>query len=183
MTRIAGFAASAAVLGLLATPVAAQKTIESTPVSITATIEKVDKATRVVTLKGPKGNIVDVKAPDDMQGFDTLKVGDAMNVSYYEALAVNIRKPGTPPPSTEARTTVTRKELTPGGKALREQTFTVKVDAVDVAASTVVVTGPRGNTVPLKVADTEYLKTLKAGDTVDITYYESLAISFAKPKK
>ena len=32
----------------------------STPVSITASVEAIDVANRVVTLKGPKGNLVDV---------------------------------------------------------------------------------------------------------------------------
>jgi hypothetical protein len=43
-------------------------------VPLTRSIEAIDKANRVVTLKGPAGNSVDVKAPDQMEGFNSLKV-------------------------------------------------------------------------------------------------------------
>jgi hypothetical protein len=45
---------------------------ESTPVTRTATIEAIDKASRTVTLKGSQGS-VEIKVVDQMEGFNTLK--------------------------------------------------------------------------------------------------------------
>ena len=46
---------------LCAAPAAAQPdTQKSAPVSITATIEAIDQTNRLVTLKGPKGNLAEV---------------------------------------------------------------------------------------------------------------------------
>ena len=63
---------------------AAQRGVyEAPPVTVTATIEAIDKATRVVTLKGPKGNSIDVKTSDQMEGFGRLKVGDQVSATYF----------------------------------------------------------------------------------------------------
>ena len=77
MTRTAGFVCCASLLTFLPGPGSAgQKPApDATPVTRTATIEAIDKANRTVTLKGPAGNSFDVKAPDQMEGFDSLKVG------------------------------------------------------------------------------------------------------------
>ena len=48
---------------------------ESTPIARTAIIEAIDKANRTVTLKGSAGNGFPVRAPEGMEGFDSLKVG------------------------------------------------------------------------------------------------------------
>ena len=65
--------------------------------TVTATIEAIDSATRVVTLKGSSGQLVDIAAPAEMQGFNNLRVGDQVTATYFEAVAVSVRKPGAPP--------------------------------------------------------------------------------------
>lgn len=173
-----------AVVGVLVIPLAAQKHVaESKPVTVTATIEAIDPATRVVTLKGPDGNSVDVTAPEQMEGFKKLKVGDQVTATYYNAVAVQVRKPGAPAPSTEPSTTTSRKEFTPGSETRRQQTFSVTVESVDPAAPSITVKGPKGRVVTFAVQDPKNLENVKAGDTVDVTYYESLLIKTARPKK
>jgi hypothetical protein len=157
---------------------------QSKPVTITATIEAIDQANRTVTLKGPKGNSVDVKAPEGMQGFKSLKVGDQVTVTYFEALAVQVRKPGDPAPApVPPSTTTTRQDRKPGSQTRREQTFSVSVEAVDATAPSITVKGPQGGVVTLKVRDPKQLQNVKAGDTLDVTYYESLLVKVARPPK
>lgn len=184
MTQARVLAVCAVVVGLFVVSLTAQKQVaESKPVTITATIEAIDPTTRVVTLKGPEGNSVDVTAPEQMEGFKKLKVGDQVTATYFNAVAVKVRKPGEPAPSTEPSSTTSRKELTPGSETRRQQTFTVTVEAVDLAAPSVTVKGPKGRVVTLAVSDPKHLENVKAGDTVDVTYYESLLIKAARPKK
>src|SRR5262245_42377754 len=96
-----------ALLTVMAARVMAQQPVyQSKPVTQTATIEAIDKASRSVTLKTSGGISVDIKAPDEMQGFDTLKVGDQVSATYYEAMAVRVRKPGDPAPPAEPTTVV-----------------------------------------------------------------------------
>jgi hypothetical protein len=157
--------------------------VESKPVTLTATIEAIDKANRTVTLKGPKGNSVEVKASEQMEGFNRLKVGDQVSATYFEAVVVELRKPGAPASTGKPVTTVMRKDRKPRAEARREQTFTVTIQAIDTAAASVTVKGPQGRVMSLQVNDPKQLQAVKAGDTVDLTYVESLLINVAPPPR
>jgi len=165
--------------------IAQQPAYQSKPVTATATIEAIDKPNRVVTLKGAGGNSVDVKAPDQMEGFNSLRVGDEVTATYYDAVVVHVRKPGeTAPASTgEASTSVRRKQLTPGSETRRERTFTVTIEAVDPKVPSVRVKGPQGRVLTMAVSDPKQLQNLTPGDTVDLTYYESLLVKVGRPAR
>jgi hypothetical protein len=55
------------------------------------------------------------------------------------------------------------------------------VEAIDAKAPSVTVKGPQGRVVPLAVRDATQLQNIKIGDTVDVTYYESLLVKVARP--
>jgi Cu/Ag efflux protein CusF len=61
-------------------------------VTVTATIEAIDKKAQTVTIKGPEGNAetIKVKNPKNLEG---VKVGDMVDISYTQALAVALDKP------------------------------------------------------------------------------------------
>jgi len=58
---------------------------------VVATIEGLDRPTRSVTLKGPLGNYLTVRARD-VNNFQRLRLGDTIVVTYTEALAVSLNK-------------------------------------------------------------------------------------------
>ena len=186
MTRgsFAGWCAVCLIV-VTAVVVAQQPAFQSNPVTATATIRAIDKANRVVTLKGAGEDTVDVKAPDQMEGFNSLTVGDEVAATYYDAIVVYVRKPWeTAPASTgEASTTVRRKQLTPGSETRRERTFTVTMETVDPKVPSVRVKGPQGRVLTMAVSDPNQLQNLRAGDTVDLTYYESLLVKVGRPAK
>jgi phage baseplate assembly protein gpV len=159
-------------------------TSQSEPVTITGTITAIDQANRIVTLKGSDGLPVAVKAPEQVENFKSLKVGDQVTATYFEAMAVQVRKPGDPAPAAVPPiTTTTRTDGKPGSTTRRSQTFSVSVQAVDAAAQSITVKGPQGNVVTMKVRDPKQLQNVKAGDMLDVTYYESLLVKFERPKK
>ena len=95
MTRAISFLCCALVMGfrpMLAT--AGQTFTPEQTVTVTATIEAVDKENRIVRLKRKGADSVDVKAPADMQGFNSLRVGDQVTETYYADYAIEVRKPG-----------------------------------------------------------------------------------------
>src|SRR5262249_40038612 len=55
-------------------------------VKVTAQVVAIDKASRTVTLKGPKGNVVEVVAGDEVKNFAQIKLGDFVAVSFVQAL-------------------------------------------------------------------------------------------------
>jgi hypothetical protein len=60
-------------------------------VRVTATVTKIDKANSTVSLKGPKGKVVTVKVKDPSR-LDLVKVGDLVEITYTEAVAISVEK-------------------------------------------------------------------------------------------
>jgi len=61
-------------------------------VKVTATITGIDKKAQTATLKGPRGNseTIKVKDPKNLEG---VKVGDLVEFTYTQALAISLDKP------------------------------------------------------------------------------------------
>lgn len=146
--------------------------------TVSATVEAVDKATRTVSLKGPKGNVVDVVASEEVRNFDQIKKGDTLTVKYAEALTLELKKDGKAVGRSETEAMKrSQPGQKPGGAARRDVTIAAEVVNVDAAAKTVSLKGPKGNVVDLNVQDPEQLKLVKKGDKVEATYTQALAIS------
>ena len=147
-------------------------------VEISAQVVAIDKAARTVTLKGPKGNVVDIVAGEQVKNFDQIKVGDLVVARYAQALTLELRK--TKAAGGEA---VVKEEAAkaPGEKpavaGARTVTLLADVVAVDPKASTITLKGPKGNEVTLDVRNPEQFKVVKKGDQVEVTYTEALALS------
>ena len=155
----------------------ATQTMKSTPVTITATIEAIDKTNRIVTLKGPRGNLVDTYVDETFKRFDQLKVGDQVKAQYSESLAMSIRKPGGPAPAAGVKDSVTAREGAPGATAARQVTASVTVTALDPKVPSISVKGPKGNEFSMRVQDPKRLEGVKVGDTIDVTYTQALLIA------
>ncbi len=66
--------------------------VTSRQVTMVATIEKIDDKAPSLTLKGPKGNMVELPIRDP-KVLEVIKVGDKVEATYTEALAVKVEKP------------------------------------------------------------------------------------------
>ncbi len=159
------------------------KRTDTNIVTITATVESVDKASRAVTLKRPDGKSATVIAGPEVKNFDQIKAGDALNVKYVEALSLELKKGGGAPVArTEGGMAAKAK---PGDKpavaAGREVQVTADVVAVDAANKVVTLKGPQ-RTVELKVNNPDQLKLIKVGDQIQATYAEAFAVSLEPAK-
>jgi len=153
-------------------------------VTVKGTIAAIDKEKSTVTLKGPKGRTItiDVKDPSKLEA---IKVGDPVVATYMEAVAFQIKKPGTATPGTTvSETRVSSKPgETPAGAIGQEVTVTATITAIDKTAKTVTIKGPEGNTETIKAKDPKNLDRIKVGDLVEITYAHALAVSLDKSTK
>jgi hypothetical protein len=61
-------------------------------VTVTATLTAIDKKAQTVTIKGPEGGTETIKAKDP-KNLEALKVGDMVDITYAQALAVTLDKP------------------------------------------------------------------------------------------
>jgi hypothetical protein len=156
---------------------------EAAAVTVRGTVEAIDKEKQTVTLKGPKRSLtLQVRDPKKLEA---IKVGDPVVARYYEAIAIEVKKPGTATPgvTTQQAVVTTKPGETPGGAVGTEVTLTATIVAIDKVARTVTIKGPEGNTETVKARDPKNLDLVKVGDLVEITYTRALAIALDKPAK
>lgn len=152
--------------------------------TVKAKVQAVDLNTRAVTLKDTKGKVFDLKVGEEAKNLPQVKVGDEVVAKYYESLAVEVRKPGEPGGVLTSGAVATAKPgEKPAGVVANQVTVTTTLEAIDPKKAYVILQGPEGNSVKVKVQDPKNLKNVKVGDQVVITYTEAFAISVDKPKK
>ncbi len=154
-------------------------------VDVTATIIAIDRATRDVTLKGPKGNWLVVTAGPEVKNFDQMNVGDKVHARYIEALVLELKKGSD---MVVSRTDATSAQgsapgAQPHGVAGRVITVVADVVAVNRETQMVRLQGPQ-LAAEVKVTDPDQLRRIKKGDQVYATYTQALAMVVeAVPKK
>ncbi len=152
--------------------------------TVTAEVLTIDLNARVVTLKGPKGNVFDLKVGEEAKNLPQVKVGDLVTAKFYESVAVEIRKPGEPGGVSASGAVATAEPGAKPGRVVASQvTVTTTLEEIDPKKTYVILKGPEGNSVKVKVQDPKNLKNIKVGDQVIITYSEALAISVEAARK
>src|SRR5215470_9016208 len=96
------------------------------------TVESINKQTRVVTFRGPRGNLVDMQVPPESQNLDQVKKGSVFKIKYAEALAVSITRGGAPSQGEETSMNLAKKGANPGGSAVRTRHISGRIEAVDL---------------------------------------------------
>ena len=146
-------------------------------ITVTATITAINPATRTVMLKSSEGKEAAIVAGPEVKNFDQLKVGDAVDVAYVEALVLELKKGGGAPVarSTYGGVGTAPAGGVPGMKAGRQMTVVADVIGLDPATQMVTLRGPE-RTLDLHVRDPEQFKLIAKGDQVEATYTEAAAI-------
>jgi hypothetical protein len=169
----------------LTSALGAQKTVAVPGDKATAsvTIEQIDSTRRLVTYRTADGAQDTVYAGPDFARFNELKVGDKVNMTYYESKVYQLRKPGAPPLKPSDKMVATSgKGAAPSGTLSRQTVQTVTVKAVDMNVPSITVTTADGRTVSRKVEKKSYLEGVKAGDTIDIVSTEAILASVEHAK-
>jgi hypothetical protein len=150
-------------------------------VNIEATVEKINKETRELTLKGPQGNMVTLTASDEIKRFDEIKVGDMIEAEYLTFLMAEFREPTAEEKATPlmilSEAGRAPKDVDPAGVVGAVVKAVVTVVAINTEDRKVAIQGPMGNFLILPVEDDAVLKNLKVGEIVIMTYAEALALS------
>jgi len=157
-----------------------------TPVSVSdvvqasAVVEAIDPATRRVRLKAADGRSMMVQAGPSVQNFEQVRVGDRVTVRYTEALAAEVVKPGMATGGASVASDRAAPGTRPGGSETITLKGVVKVVSVDTVNDTVDIVGLDGATRKVVVRDPkarEFIRGLKAGDDVQLTFTEAIAVS------
>jgi hypothetical protein len=149
---------------------------------LAAVVQSVDKPSRTVTLKGDSGAEMVVVAGPEVRNFDRVKKGDRVLLAYTIGVAAQVKPKGTPL-SAPVEGTVeehSRPGENPAYSAGHSVFTTVKIDSVDTSFNTVTFKRADGITRTVGIDTPEgqkFIRTLKPGDSVEISYTEAAALS------
>jgi hypothetical protein len=144
-------------------------------VKLSATITAIDSTNRMLTLRDEMGNEDTFSVDKTVQRFDELKVGQKVNITYYESIVFQVLKPGEKGSGTSLEAALNRaKSALPAGTVATQEKMTVTVKAIDPTVPSVTVATDDGRVVTRKIEDKRNLANLKAGDRVDITFTRAL---------
>jgi Cu/Ag efflux protein CusF len=146
---------------------------------VKATIEAIDRDTRMITLKDKDGKSVEVLAGPEVRRFAELKIGDVVTFHTTESVVYRIRKPGeaSQPSGKDAPVVVRSAGAKPGATKTTQETKIVTLKEVDPKTQGVTIQTEDGRTMSFKVEDKNILKGLAPGDKVVISYTTAVAIS------
>ena len=150
-------------------------------VTAVAVVESSDPATRELLLSGPDGKLVTVVAGPEVRNFGQIQAGDRLVLTFRRAVAVQLAPAGSslPPPIGIAGAKRAARGELPAGAGFMAVEVMVHVNSVDRRNHTVTFTGADGamHTAELhNPAMIRFAKKLKAGDTVQIDYVQSVSI-------
>ncbi|MGE0715786.1 MAG: hypothetical protein AB7P02_10105 [Alphaproteobacteria bacterium] len=156
-------------------PAAVERTAETS-----AIVQSVDLQARRVVLRDASDRLLTVIAGPDVRNLAQVRAGDRVVIHYREALAVSMAVPGSPPVSGIAAGTVRAEPgQTPAGAEGVAVQARVRIEAVDPVLHTVTFVGPAGVPRTIRARDPrmqEFVRGLKRGDEVDVTYAEAIAV-------
>ena len=152
---------------------------------VSATVDAVDRDTRMVLLRSADGEAVAMEVSPTVRNFAQVRAGDRVVVRYYTALAAELRRRGDGSGETEAPVTTETAERAPEGSRpagiVGTQTHqTVRITHVNNKNHIVTFFGSDGisRSMPVRTPQgREFIRKLKVGDEVDVTYTEAVAIS------
>jgi len=148
----------------------------------TARVKEINLRSRQVFLRDAHGNGFALHVDPRVENLAKVKVGDQVNIGYYEALAAEIKDPGEGVKGVKIGegTSIMQSGERPAGSVGRSVRATVKVLSVNHDANRVTISSPSGHVHTLDVRDPqlrEYIKNLGTGDEVELTYTEAVAVT------
>ncbi len=119
----------------------------------------------------------------DPQKLEVVKVGDPVVATYYEAIAIEVKKSGaaTPGITVQEGRASSKPGENPAGAVAREVTLIGTITAIDARRRRSPSRAPRAGAETVKVRDPKNLKNVKVGDMIELTYAQALVVALDKP--
>jgi hypothetical protein len=164
-------------------------TIEGTE-EVTATVEAIDINTRMVVLKASDGAEFALVVAPEVRNLEQVKVGDRVVSRYRESLGAELVRRGdgagsTESPSVSSTASRAADGAMPNVTSSKETRQTVRITNVDKKNHIVSFYGSDGLARVLPVhtpQGQQFIADLKAGDEVELTYTEAVAMSVEPAK-
>jgi len=170
------------VAALAATSASAQESVQiSETQEISATIIAVDQELRLVTMRGPQGNLTTIEAGPEVRNLAQVEVGDTLRVVYEQTYIATLTGAEVASPVTDVSVGAVRAEegAQPGAAVGTMSTIMVTIESIGPDGRSATFRGPDGRLQAIDVQTEEgreFSRGLNTGDVVQLTYAEALAI-------
>jgi hypothetical protein len=157
--------------------------VEVDAVTASASVLAINFPNRTITLVMPDGSKQQYKVSKEVNNFDQINVGDKVNTTVVEALAVYLRPSSAPASAGEAETVSLApkaKGAEPGVITTDTKELTAKVQAVNRKNHTVTLKFVDGSSRTVRVNKTVDLTGVKPGDDVTVRLTDALAVMVQK---
>ncbi len=159
-------------------------------VEATATVTAVDMLNQLVTIQGPDGHSTVIRVTDQVKNLPQVKIGDKVNITYYRSAAADIVKLGDDAKLGTVEVIGAKAGAPAGEKPAGaigiQSTRRAEVVFVDPYQKFISFRSPEIGLRRVTLKDRpdlqHYLKELKKGDIVEVTYTEAMAISLEPAK-
>jgi hypothetical protein len=148
----------------------------------TATVTALEQEQRLLSLQDEAGRSTTIFVGPEVRNFEQIKVGDKVVATYQEAMAAAVTRPDQSVQRAEFDATSQHAKAgeAPHAEVASSMIATVTIDAVDASSNTLTFRRDDGLVRTVHVEDAgarKFIKGLKQGDLVTVTYTEALAIS------
>ncbi len=149
---------------------------------IAAAVTAIDQARRLVTIRGPQGNELTFEAGPEVRNLAQVQVGDIVRLTYEQTYIATRTDAEEVSASVPVAVGAARAEPgeRPGGAVGAIVAMTVRVESVGPDGGTVTYSRPDGQLQAIYVRREEsqaFVRSLRPGDIVELTYAEALAIT------
>ncbi len=185
-TTMLVFAIASVMLGGAAKSMLGQEAagaVEVEAVTSSASVLAINFPNRTLTLVMPDGSKQQYKVSKEVNNFNQINVGDKVNATLVEALAVYLRQSSAPASAGEAETVSLApqaKGAEPGIIMTDTKEVTAKVQFVDRKNHTVTLKFDDGSRKTVRVNKSVDLAGVKAGDDVTVRLTDALAVVVRK---
>lgn len=156
---------------------AQQKEIAGDMVTVQGKVEAVDQSNRVLTLKMEDGEYENITIPEGVRRFDEIKVGDTLQVRYYDNVTIRLKEPGEPDVNDAEIGVAPSGAASPSGTVSAQRRMTVKVTELDLDKGVATVEGPNGYKYSRRIQDKKAAEKVKVGDRIDMIWTEAVQIA------
>ena len=146
----------------------------------TATVDRIERSSRVVTLRGDGNVFHTVYVEPTIKAFDDLKVGDVVTVRYTESVIVAVRPNAKP---TEVQDTTEAARKAGNENVVQQQKVVVTIEEIDPQRLSVTYRTQDDRKIRHAVIDKKLLDGIRAGDRVEVTLTTARAVSIERGRR
>ena len=174
---------SALVITLMAHAVQAQtpaRNVVATESTITATVDRIERSSRVLTLRSAGNILRTVYVDPSVKAFDDLNTGDVIKVRYAESIVLQVR-PGAALSDTRDSTAEAKKAG--NDQVIQQLTAVVTIEGIDSQGLSIEYRTKDGLKVMRPVNDKRLLEGLHVGDRIEVTVTRERAVSIERVRR